>query len=371
MALLRRPAFWLALLGLALIVFPWLVSTYVNFLVSLIGVWIVVALGLNLLTGYTAQISLGHGAFLAIGAYTAAICTVEVGMPYWVAMIVAGFVTGLAGFLLGIPALRLEGPYLAIVTLGLALSVPSLLLKYDRIQLFGLDLPFSGGVQGLKAHQYVGVPSFLQGVLAEDQWLYYFVMAVAVIMTVLAWNIVRTRTGRAFIALRDSEIAAQSMGVSLRRYKTMAFALSAFYTGIAGGLYVALIKFVSPDSFLLLLSITFLTMIVVGGLGTITGSILGAAFITLLEALLGGILPRLPSLLPPGFLPGLAESFSGAIWLFYGAVLILVMIFMPGGLNQLVQHLRRNLARMAGAGPPTIPQRPRRELELETSRPVE
>ena len=369
MSLLRRPAFWLALLAVVLIVFPWLVSTYVNFLVSLIGVWIVVALGLNLLTGYTAQISLGHGAFLAIGAYTAAMCTIHVGMPYWVSMIVAGFVTGLAGFLLGIPALRLAGPYLAIVTLGLTLSVPSLLLKYDHIRAFALDLPFSGGVQGLKAHQYIGVPGFLQGVLAEDQWLYYFVMVVAVIMTVLAWNIVRTRTGRAFIALRDSEIAAQAMGVSLRRYKTMAFALSAFYTGIAGGLYVALIKFVSPDSFLLFLSITFLTMIVIGGLGTITGSILGAAFITLLEALLSGILPRLPSMLPPRFLPGLAESFSGAIWLFYGAVLILVMIFMPGGLNQLVQQVRRALTR--ALGPPALPQRPRRELELETSRPAE
>ncbi|HEX2171900.1 MAG TPA: branched-chain amino acid ABC transporter permease [Dehalococcoidia bacterium] len=368
MGILRRRGLWLALLGLGLLVFPWLFNTYINYLASLIAVWVVVALGLNLLTGYTAQISLGHGALLAIGAYTAAIATTHAGLPYWVALLLAGAVTGLVGFLIGIPALRLEGPYLAIATLGLALSVPSLLLKYDRLQVLGLDLPFSGGVQGITARQEIGVPSFLSGTLAEDQWTYYFVIVVAAVMTVLAWNIVRSRTGRAFIALRDSEVAAQAMGVSLRRYKTMAFALSAFYTGIAGGLYVVLIKFVSPDSFLLLLSITFLTMIVVGGLGTITGSILGAAFITILEAMLSSILRLVPAILPPGFLPGLADNASGAVWLVYGAVLILVMIFMPSGLYGFVRRIARRVGRPIGPSPVA---RPRPDLGLDAGPPAD
>jgi branched-chain amino acid transport system permease protein len=306
--------------------FPLRFGAYRTFQVSEIAMWAVVALGLNILTGYNGQISLGHGAFVAMGGYTAAILMVDHGWPFWTTIIAGGAVAGTLGLLIGVPALRLTGPYLAIATLGLALATPQILKKYDGL---------THGTQGINVRPEVPPPpEFIKdwfGIhLSNDEWIYFLALFIVVIMTILALNIVRSRIGRAFVAIRDSEIAAQAMGISVPRYKTMAFAISAFYAGIAGGTYVQVVGYVSPESFNFLLSINFLTTIVVGGLASILGSILGAAGLVMV--------PELPGLV--SFIPGasLPDELS---WAFYGAALILVMIFAPYGLAGLFRRLVR------------------------------
>jgi len=306
--------------------FPLRFGGYRTFQASEIAMWAIVALGLNILTGYNGQISLGHGAFVAIGGYTAAILMVDHGWPFWTTIIAGGAIAGTVGLLIGVPALRLTGPYLAIATLGLALATPQILKKYDGL---------THGTQGINVRPEVPPPpEFIKdwfGIhLSNDEWIYFLALFIVVIMTVLALNIVRSRIGRAFVAIRDSEIAAQAMGISVPRYKTMAFAISAFYAGIAGGTYVQVVGYVSPESFNFLLSINFLTTIVVGGLASILGSILGAAGLVMV--------PELPGLV--SFIPGagLPDELS---WAFYGAALILVMIFAPYGLAGLFHRLVR------------------------------
>lgn len=305
-------------------------GTYRTYQASMIAMWAIVALGLNILTGYNGQISLGHGAFVAVGGYTAAILMVDYGWPFPLTIILGGAIAGTLGFLIGIPALRLTGPYLAIATLGLALATPQILKKYDDL---------THGTQGINVRSEVGeqvdvVADFMDDVfginLNNDQWIYFLALFIALLMTILALNIVRSRIGRAFVAIRDSEIAAQAMGISVPRYKTMAFAISAFYGGIAGGTYTQVVGYVSPESFGFLLSINFLTTIVVGGLASILGSVLGA----------GGLIvvPELPGLV--SFIPG-AGLPAELSWAFYGGALILVMIFAPYGLAGLFQRLVR------------------------------
>jgi branched-chain amino acid transport system permease protein len=306
--------------------FPLRFGTYRTFQASEIAMWAIVALGLNILTGYNGQISLGHSAFVAVGGYTAAILMVDHGWPFWTTIILGGVIAGTLGFLIGVPALRLTGPYLAIATLGLALATPQILKKYDGL---------THGTQGINVRPEVPPPpDFIDdwfGIsLTNDQWIYFLALFIALLMTILAINIVRSRIGRAFVAIRDSEIAAQAMGISVPRYKTMAFAISAFYGGIAGGTYVQVVGYVSPESFNFLLSINFLTTIVVGGLASILGSILGATGLV--------VVPELPGLV--SFIPGagLPDELS---WAFYGAALILVMIFAPYGLAGLFRRMLR------------------------------
>jgi len=306
--------------------FPLRFGTYRTFQGSMIAMWAIVALGLNILTGYNGQISLGHGAFVAVGGYTAAILMVDYGWPFWSTIILGGTLAGTRGFLIGVPALRLTGPYLAIATMGLALATPQILKKYDGL---------THGTQGINVRPEVPPPpDFIEdwfGIhLSNDEWIYFLALFIVVIMTILALNIVRSRIGRAFVAIRDSEIAAQAMGISVPRYKTMAFAISAFYAGIAGGTYVQVVGYVSPESFSFMLSINFLTTIVIGGLASILGSILGATGLILV--------PELPGVV--GFIPG-AGLPAELSWAFYGAALILVMIFAPYGLAGLFHRLTR------------------------------
>lgn len=306
--------------------FPLRLGTYRTFQASEIAMWAIVALGLNILTGYNGQISLGHSAFVAVGGYATAILMVDYGWPFWTTIIVGGVVAGTLGFLIGVPALRLTGPYLAIATLGLALATPQILKKYDGL---------THGTQGINVRPEVPPPpDFIHdwfGIsLTNDQWIYFLALFIALLMTILAVNIVRSRIGRAFVAIRDSEIAAQAMGISVPRYKTMAFAISAFFGGIAGGTYVQVVGYVSPESFNFLLSINFLTTIVVGGLASILGSVLGAAGLV--------VVPELPGLV--SFIPGAALP-NELSWAFYGAALILVMIFAPYGLAGLFRRLMR------------------------------
>jgi branched-chain amino acid transport system permease protein len=298
-------------------------GSYRIFQAATIAMYAIVAIGLNLLTGYNGQISLGHGAFVAVGGYTAAILMFDHGWDspwlFWLTIPVAGLVTGAIGFLVGVPSLRLTGPYLAVATLALAMSMPQILYKYEGL---------THGSQGINVRT-PPPPAILDNVLTQTQWLYFLALAVAVIMTIIAWNIVRSRVGRAFVAIRDSEIAAQAMGISVPRFKTMAFAISAFFAGVCGALYVQVIGFVSPRSFDVLQSINYLTTIVVGGLASILGSILGAAAFVLV--------PEVKGLLEGLHLPATDQA-PGVI---YGASLILVMIFMPYGIAGSIHRLRR------------------------------
>jgi branched-chain amino acid transport system permease protein len=294
---------------------------YVLYLVSLGLIYAIVALGLNLLFGYAGQFSLGHAGFFAIGAYTSAILTARAGVPFVITLPLAGLLTAIIGFLLGLPALRLSGLYLAVATLGFGLAIPQLILWQGTI---------TGGAMGIHS---IPPASILSIVFRTDQDYYYLALGVLILLTILARNIVNSDTGRAFISIRDSEVAARAMGISLVRYKTTAFALSAFYAGIAGCLYANLIHGVSPEDFTIFLSIDFVTMIVLGGLGTVGGALYGAFLLTLLQ----NSLTRLP----------IVSDFQNLYVVVLGAILILTIIFFPRGVAGGIQSLRRRLARQS------------------------
>jgi branched-chain amino acid transport system permease protein len=299
---------------LAACALPLLVSDYRTFQLTLALVYAIAILGLNILTGYNGQFSLGHGAFYAIGAYTAAIMMAQGEVAYYWTLPVAGLVCFGAGFLFGFPALRLEGLYLALATFALAVATPQI-LKSDHLE------PLTGGVQGiviLKPDPPLGLP------LSQDQWLYYFTLIVALLLFVAAWNLLRGRSGRALKAIRDNPIAAGAMGINLALYKTLCFGVSAFYTGVAGALGAIVIQFVAPDSFTVFLSITLLVGLVVGGLASIPGAIFGGLFVQ--------------------FVPNFAEQISKAApWAIYGAFLIAFMYLMPYGVWGLLRTLHRRL----------------------------
>ena len=299
----RVRLFGIALLVIIALALPFLTSSYRTFQLTLVLVYAIALLGLNILTGYNGQISLGHGAFYAIGAYAAAILMDRFGLPYWLTVPVAGAICLVAGFLFGLPALRLEGHYLALATFALGVSTPQL-LKYKHFE------QWTGGVQGI----VIVKPDAPFGLkLSPDQWLYYFTLATTVAMFVLGWNLLRGRVGRALVAIRDHPIAAATMGINTPLYKSLAFGVSAMYTGIAGALGAIAVQFVAPDSFTILLSITFLVGIVIGGLASISGALFGAVFTQ--------------------FVPNIADHISKAApWAIYGVFLIGFMFLMPGGI---------------------------------------
>jgi branched-chain amino acid transport system permease protein len=289
---------------------PFLTSGYHLFQFTQVVIYAIALLGLNLLTGYNGQISLGHGAFFAIGGYTMAILVTKFGVPYWATVPVAGLVCFVAGFLFGLPALRLGGLYLALATFALAVATPQLL------NFRGLD-DWTGGSQGLqmgKPHAPFSLP------LSPDQWLYFFSLVCAALLFWAAANLVRGRIGRAIVAIRDHPIAAETMGVNISFYKAMCFGVSALYAGVAGALAGIVVGFVSPDSFGLFLSLSFLVGIVVGGLASIWGMLLGALFIE--------FVPNYADQLSDLFGDS-AKALPGAI---YGILLIGLMYLTPGGL---------------------------------------
>jgi branched-chain amino acid transport system permease protein len=238
----------------AAVALPLFVSNFRLFQFTQVGIYAIALLGLNMLTGYNGQISLGHGAFYAVGAYTAAIMIDRWSVPYPLTIVAAGVVCLVAGFLFGIPALRLEGLYLALATFALALAVPQILKYFEH---------WTGGSQGI----VLSKPEAPWGLkLSPDQWLYFFTLAILVALFVLARNLLAGRTGRAIVAIRDNPIAAQAMGVNTALYKSLTFGVSAAYTGVAGALSALVIAFVAPDAFNIFLSITLLVGIVIGGL---------------------------------------------------------------------------------------------------------
>lgn len=288
---------------------PLFAGGYVVYMLSLTAIYTIVSLGLNLLSGYAGQISLGHAAFLAIGAYSSAYLTVKLGLPFWFALPASGFITAAAGILIGIPALRLRGLYLAIATMAFAFIADEVILNWESV---------TNGANGIK----LSPPSIGPLALDTDQRFYYFILAITLIMLWGAKNIIRSSLGRAFIAIRDSETAAETMGVNLSIYKTIAFLISAFYAGIAGSLFAHFIKYISPSNFTLLDSIGFIIMILVGGTGTLLGSVYGAVFIT--------FLPEGIRVLKDFFPFFVVET--GLQGLLYGLILLLFILFEPTGL---------------------------------------
>lgn len=295
-------------------VLPFLVSNFRLFQFTQVFIYAIALLGLNILTGFNGQFSLGHGAFYAVGAYTGAIMMDRWSIPYGWTIPVGGLVCLVVGFLFGIPALRLEGLYLALATFALALAVPQILKYFEH---------WTGGSQGIvltKPAAPWGLP------LSEDQWLYFVTFAVLLVMFVLARNLLAGRIGRALVAIRDNPLAAEAMGVNKALYKALAFGVSAGYTGVAGALSAIVVAFVAPDSFNILLSISLLTGSVIGGLATISGAVWGALFIQ--------------------FVPNWAQAISKAApWAIFGVFLIVFMYVMPhgiaGGLRLLWNRLTR------------------------------
>ncbi len=267
--------FWSVALMLLLVTIPLFTANYYIYLLNIIMVHIILAVGLNILVGSTGQISLGHAGFFAIGAYGTALLMAKLQIPFLFAIIIAGFIAAFFGFILGLPALRLEGPYLAIVSLGFGLTIMHII---GGVEVFG-------GRMGIKVPPLdLGSKQLgISWILKTDFQKYYLILLTTVVMVVGARNILKTRVGRSFVAIRDSDIAAEVIGVNLTVYKTLAFAVSAFYAGIAGGLFGFVLGFFDPFTFNLILSIIFLVMVVVGGLGTILGAIMGATLITYLQ----------------------------------------------------------------------------------------
>jgi len=312
--------FWGAVLLVGLLILPFLFKNYRVFQFNLVLVYAIAILGLNILTGFNGQFSLGHGAFYAFGAYTAAILMDKLGVPYWATLPVAFVFCFLFGFIVGFPALRLAGHFLALATFALALAVPQL-LKYKKIE------HLTGGVQGIVLNKPEPPIAFrfLDQPMSADRWLYYFTLAVAALMFLLAWNLLRGRVGRALIAVRDHPIAATAMGINLPVFKSMTFGVSAGITGVAGALGAIVVAFVSPDSFTVNLSIFLLVGVVVGGLASIPGAIFGGIFIQ--------------------FVPNIADEISkSAPAAIYGLVLIGFMYLLPmgvmGGIYKVWARLR-------------------------------
>ncbi|MFH0843925.1 MAG: branched-chain amino acid ABC transporter permease [Pseudomonadota bacterium] len=322
--------FWFLLLIASLIVFPFLVlgikgSSYYIYVANYMAINVIVTVGLNILVGYTGQISLGHAGFFAIGAYATVLSMNHLHLPFILALFLGALIAAFFGFLLGLPALRLEGPYLAIATLGFGMAVTQVI---GRWQIFG-------GRMGIEAPPLDLLQPFGSYVLITDLQRYFLIISIGFFLIWAARNLMKTRVGRAFIAIRDSDIAAQTMGVDLTLYKTLAFAVSAFYTGIAGGLMAFLLGFINPSSFNFILSIYFLAFVIVGGLGSIFGSIMGGMVMTWLMLELEKV-QELP------FLGSLLLSFSER-WMnvsgipniasiIFGLIIILIVVFEPLGL---------------------------------------
>jgi branched-chain amino acid transport system permease protein len=310
---MRRPPAGMLVRAAAILAVPALVvllprvsNDFLNYRFAFVGIYFIAIIGLNILTGYNGQISLGHGAFMCFGAYTTAILATNYGVGEYWTIPIAGVLTGVFGLLFGLPALRLSGVYLALATFGLAISIVLVAKRFEG---------FTGGGGG----KSIPLPSSPFHSLSSNAWISYLTWAVAGLMFFLAWVLTRGRLGRAFRAVRDAPIAAASSGLSLAHYKTMAFGIAAAYAGVAGSLFAIAVAYINPDTFPISLSILLLTGAVVAGLGALEGVLFGALFIE--------------------FVPGWAESINNrAPMVIYGLILLGVLFVIPGGAARLLDH---------------------------------
>ncbi|MBO0734961.1 MAG: branched-chain amino acid ABC transporter permease [Alphaproteobacteria bacterium] len=319
------PRHWLLAGAVAVaLVLPFFLQDFLVFQLTEVMIYGLAILGLNLLTGFNGQFSVGHGAFYGLGAYVTAILMSRYEVPYYWTLPAAGGICFVVGFLFGLPALRLEGLYLALATFALAVALPQV-LKFHGLE------AWTGGVQGIVVDQ-PDAPSFLP--IGEDQWLYYFTLAVVLIMFAGAANIVKSRTGRAIMAIRDHPLAATAMGINAPLYKTLTFGVSALYTGVAGALGALAVQFVAPDSFGLFLSIYLLVGLIIGGMGSLPGCLFGGLFVL--------------------YVPNLAQEVSrGLAGVVYGVIMLLVIFVMPSGAAGFTRLVVARLSRSGRREPPS------------------
>ncbi len=300
---------WYLALIAGCLLLPLVGDDYIVSLLTFVCIYAIAAMGLMLLAGYTGQVSIGHAAFFAIGAFTSAILTGK-GVPFLLALPSAGMIAGLSGIVIGLPVLRLSGLYLSVATMGFAFIVEEILARWESLTRGNLgmflDAPAIGSLQ-----------------FDTETRFYYLAFAVLVLTLLASKNILRSPTGRAMIAIRDSEVAAQAMGIDLAKFKTIAFAVSAFLTGIAGSLYGHKLSFISPESFTLLVSIEFLAMVIIGGLGSIHGAVFGAIFYILLPQII---------IMTKDYMPKLLRDQTGLESGLFGLMIVLFILFEPLGI---------------------------------------
>jgi branched-chain amino acid transport system permease protein len=308
---------WIGLFLLFAVV-PFISSNYVLYVVNHIGIAAIAAIGLNLLIGYTGQISLGHGAFFGVGAYSAAILATAVGFPFWLSVVSAGVITALVGMLFGIPSVRLKHLYLTIATLAGQFIIQYLLVTWVSL---------TKGAEGI----FLPRPTLLGISLKGDRVFFYVIFFCFVVMTWMAVNLIRTRFGRAFIAIRDNDRAAEGMGIPIFKYKLLSFAISSFYAGFAGGLAAYYIGSITPEPYTLFLSVEYIAMIIIGGLGSIPGSVFGAIFITVLNEVLSNATQFFMNI---GSLSKVALQIAPLREFIFGLAIVLFIIFEPKGLAE-------------------------------------
>lgn len=336
----KASAFWYAMLAAAMIAAPFVIEPYYLSQIVFVLIYAIVGVALNILSGQAGQVSIGHAAFLAIGAYSAAIAQ-KYGVPLPVYLVFAGAFTGLIGYLVGLPALRLHGIYLAIATLAFAFIVEEILARWEHV---------TNGNEGLM----LSAPS-LFGLKLGQNGFYYLCLGVTVLVMLAAINIIRSPTGRAFLAIRDSETAARSMGIDTARYKTSAFAISAAITGIAGVLYAHKLSFISPEMFSLSVSIDFVMIIIIGGVLSLRGAVFGAIFMIMVDPLLIMVKDKLPPMTDAllhgiGLSDQLAMTIQSGILrvvnapglksLIFGLIIILFIVYEPMGLDGRWQRVK-------------------------------
>jgi len=321
---MTKRVWWKLLLGLLLVLWPlltkWLMPevTYYDYMASLIMIYVCVALGLCILVGFTGMVSLGQAGFLAVGAYTAGLLTTRGGFDLLPALLIAGALCGILGFFLGLAAVRLKSTYLILVTMGFGVSVPHLLVMWKSM---------TGGHDGM----VVDSPTFLGFDLSGPKMFYYIVLLCTAVMWLIARNITGGKVGRAFRAIRDSEIAAQAMGINLLVTRAASFSLSAIYAGIAGGLYAHLLGYLGPLDYGILNSLNYLIMVIVGGAASLYGAIIGAVFLTTITELF-------------------ARAPAGLMLVFIGVTIMVVMLVLPRGLISLPEVVRGWRRKKKGGG---------------------
>lgn len=312
---------WLGVGTAALLLFPFAASDYWLYLACLVAINVASACGLNILTGYTGLVSLGQAAFMGLGAYTVAVMQIRWGTPFLVNLLAGGAVATLGGLIVGVPSLRVKGLYLAIATIAASFIAHFLFA----------NLKLTGGSTGLSMP-----PASLFGLALDTSFrLYWLIVPVTVLMLLGTANLFRTRVGRAFIAIRDRDISAEVLGIPLMRYKLLSFGLSSFFAGVAGGLWAYFFRVVTPESFPLQMSIFFLAAIIVGGMGSILGGILGAVFMTMVPELLKVVF----NLLPGG--TEMTVFLSPVRTVVFGLLIVGFLVFEPHGLAEVWRRIRR------------------------------
>lgn len=299
---------------IGLFVLPFFLNSYLLYIMNMIFISVIAAVGLNILTGFTGLISLGHGAFIGVGAFAAGYLISKFSFGFFIIIPLAAIITSMVGVIFGTPSLRLKDLYLSIATLAAQFILEFIFIRAESI---------TGGVNGMP----VDAPVFFGYTIDNDFRFYFFSLIYTIIMVTAAKNIIRTKIGRAFVSIRDNYIAAETMGVDLFRYKLLSFAISSFYAGVAGALWAYYVRFITPEHFTINVSIQYLSMIIIGGLGSILGSIFGTIFMVVLPELLRHIIGIFSH-----YLPVLEQIFPAIREAFYGLVIILFLLFEPEGL---------------------------------------